>query len=114
MIVIEIDSTAINSKSGVKDGKPWGMHFQQMSISGHMIDGFPAKYPRETTIQLDGDNPQPYPVGRYTLAADSYFFGDFGRFTLGRLKLQPLQAYLADLQKQLGVTVSPVAVRAAA
>jgi len=107
MIVIEIESTAVNTKSGTgKDGKPWNMVFQQINISGHIVDGFPAKYPRETTIQLDSENPQPYPVGRYAVAPESFFFGDFGRFTLGRIKLQPLNAYFSDVQKQLGLTVS--------
>lgn len=106
MIVIEVESTATKSKSGVSDKGPWNMTFQQISISGHMQDGFPAKHPRESTIQLDEKDPKPYPVGRYTLASDSFFFGSFDRFTLGRLKLVPLQDYFADLQKQLGVTIS--------
>lgn len=105
MIVIEIDSTVTKEKRGSKDGKEWHMVFQQISISGHYIDGFPARHPRETTIQLE-EGQQAYPAGRYTLASDSYFFGDFGRFTLGRLKLQPLKDYLAEIQQQLGVTVT--------
>jgi hypothetical protein len=107
MIVVEIESTATNSKSGIgKDGKPWNMVFQQMNITGHTVDGFLAKHPRECTIQLDGENPQPYPVGRYAVAPESFYFGDFGKFTLGRMKLQPLNTFFADVQKQLGVTVS--------
>ena len=105
MIVFDIESTEVKEKSGVKFDKPWKMRFQQVSISGHFVDGFMAKYPRETTIQLEDDAPA-YPVGKYTLASESYFFGDFGRFTLGRLKLVPLREYLADLQKQLGVSIS--------
>lgn len=108
MIVIEIESTATNSKAGVSknDGKPWNMVFQQISITGHTVDGFLAKHPRESTIQLDSENPQPYPIGRYTLASEAFYFGDFGRFTLGRMKLQPLNQFMAELQKQLGVTVA--------
>lgn len=105
MIIIEIDSTATNTKSGTNAKGAWSMKFQQISISGHMVDGFPSKHPRESTIQLEDDQ-NAYPVGRYTLAPESYFFGDFGRFTLGRLKLITLQGYFADLQKQLGVTVA--------
>lgn len=105
MIVIEIDSTATRTKSGNNAKGPWSMTFQQISISGHMQDGFPAKHPRESTIQLE-ENAQPYAVGKYTIAAESYFFGDFDRFTLGRLKLVPLNIYFAELQKQLGVTVA--------
>lgn len=105
MIVIEIDSTAVNTKAGEKNGKPWTMAFQQITISGHYTDGFASKHPRESTIQLDEKNPVPYPVGKYVVGADSYYFGDFGRFTLGRMRLQPLAAYIAEIEKQLGVTV---------
>lgn len=105
MIVIEIDSTATRTKTGNNAKGPWSMTFQQIAISGHMQDGFPAKHPRESTIQID-DNAQAYPVGRYTIGTDSFFFGDFDRFTLGRLKLIPLKQYFEDLQKQLGVTIA--------
>lgn len=108
MIIIEVESTATKEKSGIskKTGEVWKMVFQQISISGHLQDGFPAKHPRETTIQLDSDKPQAFPVGRYTLAADSFYFGDFDRFTMGRMQLIPLSAFFAELQKQLGVTVA--------
>jgi hypothetical protein len=66
---------------------------------------FPAKHPRESTIQLD-DGQAPYPAGRYTIAPEAFFFGDFNRFTLGRLKLVPLKQFFADIQGQLGVTVT--------
>lgn len=105
MIIVEVEDTAINTKSGEKNGKPWSMRFQQITFNGHYVEGFPSKHPRESTIQLE-DGQAPYPVGRYTLASDSYFFGDFGRFTLGRIKLVPLKDYLAELQKQLGVTLA--------
>lgn len=108
MIIIEIESTVTKEKSGIskKTGEIWKMVFQQISISGHLQDGFPAKHPRETTIQLDSENPQPYPVGRYALAADAFYFGDFDRFTMGRMKLIPLNGFFNELQKQLGVTVA--------
>jgi len=106
MIIIEIDSTAVNTKAGEKNGKPWTMAFQQISISGCYIDGFQSKHPRETTIQLDEKNPVPYPVGKYVIGADAFYFGDFGRFTLGRMKLQPLAAHLAEVEKQLNVTMT--------
>lgn len=115
MIVIEIESTATKEKSGIskKTGEVWKMVFQQIAISGHFQDGFPAKHPRETSIQLDSDRPQPYPAGRYTISADTFYFGDFDRFTLGRMKLIPLKEFFTDLQKQLGVTVAYVQPKAA-
>lgn len=105
MIIVEVEDTAINTKSGEKNGKPWSMRFQQITFTGHLVEGFPSKHPRESTIQLE-ENDKPYPVGTYVIAADSYFFGDFGRFTMGRIKLQPVQQFFAELQKQTGARVS--------
>lgn len=105
MIIVEVEDTAVKPKNGVKNGTPWQMNFQQITFTGHLVEGFPSKHPRESTIQLE-DGQAPYPVGRYVVAADSYFFGDFGRFTMGRLKLQPLKDHLAEIQRQLGVTVT--------
>lgn len=102
MIFVEIESNAIATKSGTKGDKPWTMNLQQIAFVGHYVDGFPAKLPRESTIQLDDKNPIPYPPGKYVIAADSFFFGDFGRFTMGRIKLQPVAAFFAELQKQTG------------
>mgnify|MGYP002777336936 CR=1 FL=1 len=97
MIIVKVESTAIASKSGTrKSGEDWKMNFQQVSICGAFIDGFPSRHPRETTIQLDEKNPQPYPVGDYVISPESYYFGDFGRFNLGKIKLQPI----ADFGKE--------------
>lgn len=114
MIIIDIESPAYRTKEGTKEetGKPWKMHFQQIVIHGHYVDGFPARHPRESTIQLDEKNPVPYPVGRYALSSEAFYFGDFGRFTLGRLQLQPLDKFLLELEKQLGCKIS--ALKAAA
>ena len=105
MIIIDIDSTVVKTKTGNKNGKDWKMTFQQCAFIGHFTDGFPARNPQDSSIQLE-DDAQPYAAGRYTLASDSFFFGDFGRFTLGRGKLVPLKDHLAELQRQLGVTIS--------
>ncbi len=105
MIFVDIESDAIATKRGEKNGKAWRMNLQQIAYVGHYVDGFPAKLPRESTIQLDDQNPQPYPPGRYVIASDSFFFGDFGRFTMGRLKLQPVSQFIAELQKQIGAKV---------
>lgn len=105
MIIIDIDSVTVKTKSGNKNGKDWKMTFQQCAYTGHYTDGFPARNPQDSSIQLE-DGDQPYPVGRYALASDSFFFGDFGRFMLGRVKLVPLKDHLAELQRQLGVTIA--------
>lgn len=106
MIIIDIDSTAVNTKTGEKDGKPWSMHFQQITFYGHYVDGFPSRHPRESTIQLDEKNPVPYQPGKYVIDPAAFFFGDFGRFTMGRMKLQSFGAFIADLEKQAGIKVS--------
>jgi len=103
MIVIEIESTQVKEKSGMKGDKPWSMVFQPCSFVGHYVDGFASRHPRESTIQLDRDNPQPFPVGKYVIDAESFFFGDFGRFTMGRMKLQPLNQFMAEIKKQFEV-----------
>ena len=106
MIIIEIESTAVAQKSGSNAKGPWTMYFQQILITGHHVDGFPARHPRESTIQLDDKNPTPYPAGKYVIAPESYYFGDFSRVSLGRLKLQTVAAFFADLQKQTGARVT--------
>jgi len=106
MIVIEIDSIATKEKSGANEKGPWRMVFQQINITGHYVDGFSARHPRETTIQLDEKNPQPYPVGLYVISPEAFYFGDFGRFAMGRLRLLPMKDYIANLQKQLGAVVT--------
>lgn len=108
MIVIAIESTQVNEKSGNKNGKDWFMRFQQVSITGHSVDGFPSKHPRETTIQLE-DGEQPYAVGNYVLASTAFYFGDFGRFTMGRIKLQPLPQFMAEIKKQFSAPELKVA-----
>ena len=105
MIFVDIDSDAIATKSGTKEGKKWTMNLQQIAFVGHYVDGFPAKLPRESTIQLDDEEPRPYPPGRYVIASDSFFFGDYGRFTMGRIKLQPMAKFLAEFQQQTGCKI---------
>ena len=112
VIIVSIDNVAVNEKSGTKGDKAWKMRFQPILISGLMVDGFESRYPRETTIQLE-ENAAPYPVGQYVIASESFYFGDFGRFTMGRMRLQPIAAYMADLERTLGVTVTAKPAKAA-
>lgn len=100
MIIIEIVSTETRPKSGVKAGKPWTMNFQQCLYHGVSVDGFTSNFPRESTIQLD-DTQAAFPVGKYVLSAHSFYFGEFGRLTLGRQKLQPLADFLEEIKKQV-------------
>lgn len=101
MIIFEIESAATNTREGVsgKTGKPWNMVFQQCLIHGVLVDGFASRYPRESTIQLE-DNQAPYAPGKYVLAPECFYFGDFGRFTMGRVRLMPLAVFLNELQNE--------------
>lgn len=99
MIIIEVEDVVTKERNGVKDGKPWSMRFQQIIMTGHSVDGFPARHPRETSIQIQKDA-LPFAVGKYAIAPESYYFGDFDKLTF-RLKLQPLAEFLAALQKQV-------------
>jgi len=102
MIRIEIKSADVRTKAGTskRTGEQWKMNMQQMYIHGFYQDGFPSDAPRPSTIQLDQDNPQPYAVGLYAISDESFFFGDFDRFSLGRLKLVPLVGFVNEAAKQ--------------
>lgn len=106
MIVIEIDSQEFMKKSGIakSTGEAYTMCAQQCTYSGTYIDGFPSKLPRESSIQLDSLNPQPYPPGKYVIAADTFFWGDFNKLAFGRVKLQPLAQFLAEIKKQFAAS----------
>ena len=104
MIIIEVESTATAERAGVKEGKPWRMVTQRVIYHGMYSEGFVSKYPRESTIQLDSDNPKPFPVGKYVISAESFYFGgQYQQFTCGRPRLQPLSAFLAEIQEQFKV-----------
>lgn len=103
MIRIEIKSADFRTKAGIskKTGEQWKMNHQQMYIHGFYQDGFTSDTPRPSTIQLDQDKPQPYPVGLYAISDESFFFGDFDRFSLGRIKLVPLVAFVTEAGRQV-------------
>jgi Helix-destabilising protein len=113
MLLIDVDSTATRTKQGMKDGRPWTMTFQQITINGLLVDGFPSRLGRETTVQLERDNPQPYPVGQYVLGPDCYYFAEYDRFSFRGMRLQPVSVFLADLSRQLHVTIKPALEKAA-
>lgn len=116
MIRIEVKSAAIREKNGTAKatGKPYAMKFQQVYVHGFFQDGFASDVPRATTIQME-ENQQPYPVGLYAMSDESFYFGDFDKFTTGRMKLVPLGSWLAEANKQAqAMQPAPAAVRAAA
>ena len=112
MLLIDVDSTVTRTKQGTKDGRPWMMTFQQITIHGLLVDGFPSRYARETTLQLERDA-QPDPVCQYVLGPDCYYFAECDHFSFRGVRLQSVSVYLADLSRQLHLTIKPVLEKAA-
>lgn len=116
MIIIEIESPAYTTREGVsaKNGKPWKLCQQQILIHGFYSGGFPSRYPRTSTIQLDADKPQPFANGKYVISAEAFFFGDFDELILGRKKIQPLEEFLTEISAQFGLSMTKTPLKAAA
>ena len=72
MIKIEVQDTAIESRSGTssRTNKPYTIRSQEMYLHTGKT------YPELVKINL-GDDQQPYPKGVYTLSSDSFFQGKF-------------------------------------
>ena len=88
MIRIEIVSTAVEEKSGNKNGKDW--RIREQAGYAFLVDeqGKPHKYPVACVIPLEKDAPA-YQPGFYTLDPKSLYVGDFRRLEIGRLRLTP-------------------------
>lgn len=114
MIRIEVKNATVREKTGTAKGtgKPYSMRFQQVYVHGFFQDGFPSDVPRATTIQLE-DMQEPYPVGLYAIGDESFYFGDFDKFSLGRSKLVPLGTFMAEAQKQV-LAMQPTSLKSAA
>jgi len=56
-------------------------------------DGKPEPYPTKIELSIDSRRgpPTPYPVGKYTLSAASFFVGEFGKLSLSP-RLVPVKA----------------------
>lgn len=91
MIRIEVVSTTVDEKHGTsrKSGKPYAI--REQNAYAHVLDesGKPAKYPVQCRIGLE-ENAPPYTPGMYQLDPRSIFVGEFGRLSIGRLRLVPL------------------------
>lgn len=87
---IEVKSTAVAERKGVSDaGRPWSIREQQAYAHVLDRDGKPEEYPQKITLRLD-EGDQAYPAGEYTLADASFYVGQYGRLTVGTVKLQAL------------------------
>lgn len=91
MIKIEIKDQAVETRSGNRNGRDWTMRTQTAWAHTHSRNGNLNAYPERITINLE-DGQAPYPIGNYQIAPSSLYVGDFGRLSLGRLVLSPIQA----------------------
>lgn len=91
MIKIEIKDQTVETRSGNRNGRDWTMRSQTAWAHTHSRNGNLNAYPERITITLE-DGQAPYPVGNYQIAPASLYVGDFGRLSLGRLVLLPIQA----------------------
>jgi len=95
-IKIEVSNETVEVRSGVsaKTGKPYSMREQEAYAHTVSRDGSAQKYPQRIKITL-GDQQPAYPVGIYTVAAESFFVDRFDSLSLG-LVLRPLPVAAAQ------------------
>jgi hypothetical protein len=88
MMRIEVKSTDIFPFSGIsqKTGKPFSIRNQEAYAFTVDDNGKPRPYPELIKLSLD-DNQLAYPVGFYTIQAQSLFVDKFQRLSIGRLSL---------------------------
>lgn len=91
MIKVEVKSTEVVTKSGVsaRTNKPYSIR-EQVAVYAFLFDrdGRANPYPTRVTISLR-DEQEPYPVGLYTLAPESFYVDRFNALSLG-LVLRPM------------------------
>jgi len=87
-LVIEVRSPEVKTRAV----KGFTFNEQAAFVSGLFDrDGDPIANPVKVLLPL-GDSPTPFPVGKYTLAPQSFFVGDYSKLTLARqLRLVPLK-----------------------
>ena len=91
-ILIEIKSPAITEVSGTsKAGKPYHMRKQSAWAYTYDQQGKPQPYPERIEFNLS-DEQLAFAAGRYTIAPQSFFVGDFNSLAIGRLILEPVKA----------------------
>jgi len=90
-ILIEIKSPVITEVNGTsKAGKPYHMRKQSAWAYTYDQHGKPHPYPERIEFNLMDDQ-QAFPAGRYSIAPQSFFVGDFNALSIGRLLLEPVK-----------------------
>lgn len=89
MLRVIVESAEVAEKSGVsaKTGKPYRIREQE--VYAYLVDshGVEKKFPAPMRLGLD-DAP-PYQPGEYRLSPECLYVADFGRLTVGRIRLVP-------------------------
>lgn len=88
---VEITSAVVNERSGNKNGKDWNIRTQTGYAFIPDQNGCPQPYPQSITIDLKKDQPA-YQPGLYQVADSSFFVGDYGKLSIGRLMFSPVAA----------------------
>ncbi len=91
-IIIEVKSPVIQEISGTaKSGKPY--HIRKQVAWAYTYDqaGNQNPYPERIEMQI-ADNQEGFPAGRYTLAPQSFYVGDFNSLSIGKPVLTPFKA----------------------
>lgn len=91
MIKIEIKDQTVDTRNGNTRGRDWTIRSQTAWAHTHSRNGNLNAYPEKIAITLE-DGQVPYPVGAYQISPVSLYVGDFGRLSIGRLVLTPIQA----------------------
>lgn len=91
-IIIEIKSPTIQEITGTaKSGKPYHIRKQVGWAYTYDQAGQMNPYPERIEMQV-GEGQEAFPVGRYTLAPQSFYVGDFNSLAIGRPVLLPYKA----------------------
>lgn len=103
MLKIEVKSTEINERSGVKNNRDWKIRTQEAYAHYVNRNGTPAPYPEKILITLDNGNSSrpdqsPYAIGTYYLHPCSFYTGDFNSLRVGQPVLISEAEYRQNFQ----------------
>ena len=92
MIKVQVEKVEVEEKRGTsqRTGKPYAI--REQSAWGYFCDqeGRPHPHPQQVRITL-GDLQEPYPVGAYVIADESFYPDRYGQVSC-RVKLRPVAA----------------------
>ena len=107
---IEIKSDKVQEISGIAKLSQKPYLIRKQSGYAYVVDeaGQPQPYPESIDINLDREQPA-YPPGVYLVLDSSFYVGDFKSLTIGKLRLQSIEAAKAAHLAASGGTSVPKA-----